>query len=252
MELAHITSNDGTTWNPTAVSAHHNASICYDFYRTKFNRNSLNGKGGNIISVINITDEDGRGMDNAYWNGEFMGYGNGASGFKPLAGALDVAGHEMTHGVIENTARLEYRNQSGALNESFADIFGALIDRDDWTLGEALRSLENPNQGGQNDPGYQPKNMSQYAYLRDTPSEDNGGVHINSGIPNHAFYLFATGTSMNKDKAEAVYYHALNNYMTRTSQFVDLRLAVIQSAKDLYGEGQEAAAAAAAFDQVGI
>ncbi|WP_341227097.1 M4 family metallopeptidase [uncultured Arcticibacterium sp.] len=263
MEFAHVTSNDGTTWSPTAVSAHNNASICYDFYRTKFNRNSLNGKGGNIISVINITDEDGKGMDNAYWNGEFMGYGNGAQGFKPLAGALDVAGHEMTHGVIENTARLEYRNQSGALNESFADIFGALIDRDDWTLGEdvvkpnifpsgALRSLENPNQGGKNDPGYQPKNMSQYVYLRDTPSEDNGGVHINSGIPNHAFYLFATADGMNKDKAEAVYYHTLTNYITRTSKFVDLRLAVIQAAKDLYGEGQESAAAASAFDQVGI
>lgn len=263
MEFAHVTSNDGLTWNPTAVSAHNNASICYDFYRTKFNRNSLNGNGGNIISVINITDEDGKGMDNAYWNGEFMGYGNGAQGFKPLAGALDVAGHEMTHGVIENTARLEYRNQSGALNESFADIFGALIDRDDWTLGEdvvkpnvfpsgALRSLENPNQGGKNDPGYQPKNMSQYVYLRDTPSEDNGGVHINSGIPNHAFYLFATAAGMNKDKAERIYYHTLTNYITRTSKFVDLRLAVIQAAKDLYGEGQESAAAASAFDQVGI
>ena len=102
-------------------------------------------------------------MDNAFWNGEFMGYGNGNQGFKPLAGALDVAGHEMTHGVIENTARLEYRNQSGALNESFADIFATLIDRDDWTLGEdvvksnvfpsgALRSLENPTKVGKETP----------------------------------------------------------------------------------------------------
>lgn len=263
MELSHVTSADGLTWNATAVSAHHNASECYEYYRTTFNRNSLNNKGGNIVSVINITDENGQGMDNAYWNGEFMGYGNGNQGFKPLAGALDVAGHEMTHGVIENSARLEYRNQSGALNESFADIFGAMIDRDDWTLGEdvvkanafpsgALRSLENPNQGGQRDPGYQPKNMNQYVYLRDVPSEDNGGVHINSGIPNHAFYLFATATGMDKSKAEQIYYQALNNYMTRTSRFVDLRLAVIQSAKDLYGDGGEANAARAAFDGVGI
>jgi bacillolysin len=263
MQFDHVKSNDGTTWNPAAVSAHNNASICYDYYLKNFKRNSLNNKGGNIVSVINITDEDGKGMDNAYWNGEFMGYGNGGQAFKPLAGALDVAGHEMTHGVIENTARLEYRNQSGALNESFADIFGALIDRDDWTLGEdvvkssvfpsgALRSLQNPNQGGPRDPGYQPKNMSQYVYLKDTPSEDNGGVHVNSGIPNHAFYLFATGNGMNKDKAEKVYYQALTNYMTRTSKFLDLRLAVIQSAKDIYGNGQEAIAAASAFDQVGI
>jgi len=169
----------------------------------------------------------------------------------------------MTHGVIENTARLEYRNQSGALNESFADIFGALINRDDWTLGEdvvnrsmfssgALRSLKDPNQSGPRANGYQSKFMSQYGFLRDTPSKDNGGVHINSGIPNHAFYLFATDTGMNKDKAEKVYYQALSNYMTRTSQFVDLRLAVIQSAKDLFGKGQEAVAAIAAFDAVGI
>ena len=161
-------SSNGSTWSATAVSARNNASICYDYYRTTFNRNSLNNKGGNIVSVINITDEDGKGMDNAYWNGEYMGYGNGGQAFKPLAIALDIAGHEMTHGVIENTARLEYRNQSGALNESFADIFGALIDRYDWTLGEdvvkssvfpsgALRSLENPNQGGPRDPGYQVK-----------------------------------------------------------------------------------------------
>ncbi|MGR3810227.1 M4 family metallopeptidase [Jiulongibacter sp. NS-SX5] len=263
MNLSHVTSSDGSTWSATAVSAHHNASECYEYFRNTFSRNSLNNKGGNIISVINITDEDGQGMDNAYWNGEFMGYGNGNQGFKPLAGALDVAGHEMTHGVIENTARLEYRNQSGALNESFADIFGAMIDRDDWLLGEdvvkssvfpsgALRSLENPNQSGKRDPGYQPKYMSQYVYLRDTPSEDNGGVHVNSGIPNHAFYLFATGQGMNKDKAEKIYYHTLDNYMTRTSTFVDLRLAVIQSAKDLFGDGAEAAAARAAFDGVGI
>jgi hypothetical protein len=263
MQFDHVKSNDRLSWNAVAVSAHNNASICYDYYMKNFKRNSLNNKGGNIVSVINITDEDGEGMDNAYWNGEFMGYGNGGKAFKPLAGSLDVAGHEMTHGVIENTARLEYRNQSGALNESFADIFGALIDRDDWTLGEdivkssvfpsgALRSLQNPNQGGQRDPGYQPMNMSQYVYLKDTPSEDNGGVHINSGIPNHAFYLFATANGMNKDKAEKVYYQALTNYMTRTAKFVDLRLAVIQSAKDIYGNGQEAIAAASAFDQVGI
>lgn len=263
MDLVHVTSTNKNSWNATAVSAHINASICYDYYLTKFNRNSLNGSKGNILSVINITDEDGKGMDNAYWNGQFMGYGNGKDGFKPLAGALDVAGHEMTHGVIENTARLEYRNQSGALNESFADIFGALIDRDDWTLGEdvvklnvfpsgALRSLENPNQGGKNDNGYQPKNMSQYQFLKDTPSEDNGGVHINSGVPNHAFYKLATASGMSKDKAERIYWRAMTTYLTRTSKFADLRVAVIQSAKDIHGEGQETAAAKAAFDFVGI
>jgi bacillolysin len=262
MELYHVVASNASQWNATAVSAHTNASISYDYFDRTFGRNSLNGTGGNIISVINITDEDGRGFDNAFWNGIYMGYGNGGEAFKPLAGSLDVAGHEMTHGVIENTAKLEYRNQSGALNESFADIFGAMIDRDNWTLGEtvvnrsvfpsgALRSLQNPNQGGRNDPGYQPMFMSQYQVLRDTPEQDNGGVHINSGIPNHAYYLFATGNGMSKEKAEKVYYHALTRYLGRTSKFLDLRLAVIQSAKDLYGE-TEVAAARSAFDRVGI
>jgi len=263
MDLYHVVSSNPAQWNATAVSAHVNASRSYDYYEQNFGRLSLNGNGGNIVSVINITDEKGKGFDNAFWNGVFMGYGNGGQAFKPLAGALDVAGHEMTHGVIENTAKLEYRNQSGALNESFADIFGAMIDRDNWTMGEdvvnrsvfpsgALRSLQNPNQGGKNDPGYQPMYMSQYEVLRDTPEQDNGGVHINSGIPNHAFYLFATAAGMSKEKAEKVYYRALTRYLGRTSRFLDLRLAVIQSAKDLYGEGAETQAARAAFDKVGI
>jgi Zn-dependent metalloprotease len=264
MELAHVTSSNGLSWSPVAVSAHHNAALCYAYYTDTHNRNSLNGSGGNIVSVINIADEDGTGLDNAYWNGEFMGYGNGGQDFKPLAGSLDVAGHEMTHGVIENTARLEYRNQSGALNESFADIFGVLIDRDDWTLGEdvvkpgvfpsgALRSLQDPNQGGRSlrDQGFQPKNMSQYAFLKDTPDEDNGGVHINSGIPNHAFYLFTSDNSVGLSRAEKVYYQVITNYLTRTSKFIDLRLAVIDASKNMYGE-TVANAARKAFDEVGI
>ncbi|HEY1055625.1 MAG TPA: M4 family metallopeptidase, partial [Emticicia sp.] len=263
-KYSHILSSTGTSWNATSVSAHYNAGICYDFYRTKFNRNSLDGKGSTIISVINIADEDGKGMDNAYWNGAFMGYGNGRDAFKPLAGALDVAGHEMTHGVVEASARLEYQNQSGALNESFADIFGAMIDRDDWTIGEevikagaypsgALRSLQNPNQGGTKDPGYQPKTMSQYLVLENTEEQDNGGVHINSGIPNYAFYLFASNANVGKDKAEQVYYRALTKYLTRTSKFVDARLAVIKAATDLYGNNSAIVnAAKAAFDGVGI
>lgn len=264
MSYAQSTSSNGSTWSATAVSAHYNAGLCYEYYRKTFGRNSLDNKGGSIISVINIADDDGKGMDNAYWNGEFMGYGNGRDAFKPLAGALDVGGHEMTHGVVEATAKLEYQNQSGALNESFADIFGAMIDRDNWTMGEtiikgsafpsgALRSLSNPNQGGKNDPGYQPKTMSQYANLPNTEDGDNGGVHVNSGIPNYAYYLFATNTSVGKDKAEQVYYRALTKYLTRTSKFVDARLAVVKSAADLYPTDVNVQnAAKAAFDAVGI
>lgn len=254
-----VTSGSNSDWTPTAVSAHYNAGVAYEYYRTTFNRNALNGSGGTMISLINVTDDDGKGLDNAYWNGKIMAYGNGKL-LKPLAGGLDVAGHEMTHGVIQNTANLQYKSQSGAINESMADVFGAMIDRDDWKLGEdiatpsilpsgALRDLSNPNQGGKaKDPnGYQPATMAQY----EQTTQDNGGVHINSGIPNFAYYKFAT--AIGKDKAERVYYRALTTYLVRTSQFLDLRLAVIKAAGDLYGAtGAEVAAAKSAFDAVGI
>ncbi|WP_052354175.1 M4 family metallopeptidase [Flectobacillus major] len=252
-----VASSNNTWSNTEAVSAHYNASLSYDYYKKTFNRESLNGKAGSIISLINLTDEDGSGMDNAFWNGEFMGYGRGKTYFKPLAGGLDVAGHEMTHGVVENTANLVYKGQSGAINESMADIFGAMIDRDDWTMGEdvvkgskPLRDLSNPNQGGSSlrDDGFQPATMSQYY----TGSEDNYGVHINSGIPNYAYYRFATAIN-SKEKAEAVYYRTLSKYLTSSSKFIDLRRAVIQSATDLYGTNSaEVTAARNAFDAVGI
>jgi len=261
VKVFHVTSNT-TTWNnPTAVSAHYNADVSYDYFRNTFNRNSINGQGGTIISFINVADPDGGGgFDNAFWNGKAMFYGNGRLAFKPLAGGLDVGGHEMSHGVIGATANLEYRNQSGAINESFADIFGAMIDRDDWQLAEdivetqyfpsgAMRDMQNPNNGGARlgDNGWQPKDMTEFY----TGEQDNGGVHINSGIPNRAYYLVAT--DIGKDKAEQIYYQALDNYLTVSSQFIDLRLAVLRAAADIHGDGSaEVQAAQSAFDTVGI
>lgn len=253
-----ITSPNNVWNDPVAVSAHYNAGQVYEYFAQTHNRNSINGSGGNIVSFIHIRDENGQPFDNAFWNGQYIFYGDGNQAFSPLAGALDVAAHEFSHGVVSNTANLEYRGQSGAINESMADVFGVLVDRDDWKLGEeivftsafpsgALRDLQNPNNGGSSlsDPGYQPMHMNQIY----TGSQDNGGVHINSGIPNHAFYEFAT--AIGKDKAEQVYYRALTNYLTQSSQFIDLRLAVIQSTTDLYGN-TEINAARAAFDDVGI
>ena len=258
----YVSSANNANWTPTAVSAHYNSGLAYDYYRNTHTRNSLNARGGTIKSVVNIVDDDGTGLDNAYWSGEFMAYGNGGSLLKPLAGALDVAGHEMTHGVIENTANLVYKSQSGAINESMADVFGTMIDRDDWTIGEdivksnkfiqgAVRSMSNPNQGGKNDFGYQPATMAQYEKLPEDADNDNGGVHVNSGIVNYAFYLFATAVT--KGKAEKIYYRALTTYLTRTSKFMDLRLAVIKATADIHGASSaEVAAAKTAFDRVGI
>lgn len=247
--------------NPTAVSAHYNAGKAYEYFKNTFNRNSINGQGGNIISLINVADADGGDMDNAFWNGVAMFYGNGDQAFTaPLAKSLDVGAHEMGHGVIQATANLEYYGESGALNESYADIFGAMVDRDDWKLGEdvvnsaifstgALRDMENPNNGGNslNDPGWQPAHTSEQ-YLG---NQDNAGVHINSGIPNKAYYLFAE--DVGKDKAEQIFYRALDKYLVRSSQFIDLRLSVVQSAADLHGANSaEVNSAKSAFDQVGI
>lgn len=254
-----VVSNSTNFNNTTAVSGHWNSIKSYDYFKNTHNRNSIDGVGGNIIAFINVTDEDDNSMENAFWNGAAMWYGNGGSIFRKLARGLDVGGHEMTHGVIEKTANLEYQDESGALNESFADVFGAMIDRDDWNIGEdvmqpgvnpnnTLRSMQDPHNGvSSNSPWWQPKHTNEQY----TGSDDNGGVHINSGIPNYAYYLFATTSGVGKETAELVYYKALDDYLVKSSQFVDLRIAVIQAATDLYG-ATVANAAAAAFTQVGI
>jgi Zn-dependent metalloprotease len=258
--VSHVTSASNTWGSAKTVSAHFNAGVAYEYFRTKHSRNSIDGNGGTIYSIVNVPDENGQPLDNAFWNGKFISYGNGNTAFKSMAGSLDVAGHEMTHGVVENTANLEYQGESGAINESMADIFGSMMDPADWLIGEdivklsafpsgALRSLSDPHNGGTSlaNTGFQPSHTNE-AYHG---SEDNGGVHINSGIPNHAFYRYAT--AITRDKAAAVFYKALDDYLTKSSKFIDLRLAVIKAAADLYGaSSNEATQAGIAFDAVGI
>lgn len=255
-KLDHVKSSNNT-WNATAVSAHFNAGFAYEYYVNKFGRNSIDGNGGNVMSIINVTEDNGTGMDNAFWAGTAMFYGNGNKVFtSPLPKALDVAGHELTHGVIQHTANLEYYDEPGAINESFADVFGVMMDRDDWKLGEdvvssqyfptgALRDMSNPHNGGSGSNGYQPAHFNE----KYTGEDDNRGVHINSGIPNFAFQKFAV--AVGKEKAEQVYYRALIHYLTKSSDFKDLRVAVENSANDLYGTDVKNAASAA-FAAVGI
>lgn len=258
----HVISNSSNfSGKQTGVSAQYNGGQAYQYFKVIHNRESINGAGGNVIGLINIADEDGSSLGNAFWNGIAMFYGNGDNSFQSLARGLDVAGHEMSHGVVQSTANLEYQGESGALNESFADIFGAMIDRDDWQIGEdvvktsafpsgALRSLQDPHNGastGNFNAGWQPRTYSE----RFTGSQDNGGVHINSGIVNWAFFKFATASGVGKDKAEKVYYRALDKYLTKSSQFIDARLAVVQAATDLYG-ASVANSAKSAFDAVEI
>lgn len=260
--IYYILNKDNTTWDPKAISAHYNGILAHDYYKSVHGRNSIDNAGMDILSVINVPDfETGKPLDNAFWNGKFMCYGNGDKLFKPMAGSKDVAGHEMTHGVVQFTANLEYEAQPGAINESMADVFGFMIDTSNWQIGEevvldkvnfptgALRSLNDPHNGGKKlgDYSYQPQYMSEYY----TGEEDNYGVHFNSGIPNYAFYLIASNPAIGKLKAAKIYYQALTKYLVKLSQFLDLRLALIQSAKDLYSTA-EADIIAKAFDVVGI
>lgn len=254
-------------YDKAAVDAHYNSEKVYKYFLEEHGRNSIDGEGMAIISSVHF----GKNYNNAFWNGEQMTYGDGDGDyFISLSAGLDVAAHEMTHGVTTHTAGLKYRFQSGALNESFSDIFGALVDEEDWELGEdimgdeavasgktSLRSLINPNKYMVNEEyweygdgtGTYPSHMDQFY---DLPlSMDNGGVHINSSISNHAAYLI--GTQIGKDKLGKIYYRALVHYLTPDSNFKDARHAVVQSAVDLYGEGSdEALAAANGFDEVGI
>jgi Zn-dependent metalloprotease len=186
--------------------AYNHSGSTYDFYRKVFGRNSLDDRGMSLISSVHL----GRRLNNAFWTGEQMAYGDGdGTIFVGFTRSLDVVGHELTHGVVTHTCNLEYRNEPGALNEHFADVFGTLVKQwkkrqtvkqADWRIGadimgpgttaKALRTFTE-ERAYENDAwlGTDP----QPKHLRDkfTGGEDNGGVHINSGIPNHAFYRVA-------------------------------------------------------------
>ncbi|MCC7390757.1 M4 family metallopeptidase [Candidatus Sumerlaeota bacterium] len=257
-QIYFITSNNNTWSDRTAVSAHDYGAVAYEYFRTQHNRNSLDGQGGSILSIVHLDQN----LDNAFWNGQFMMYGDGGTQFQALARGLDVAAHEMTHGVTEKSANLEYKNQSGALNESFSDVFGIMVDADDYRMGEdvvklssfpsgALRDLQNPHNGGNSfeDRGWQPAHMDEFVQL--SVSQDNGGVHVNSGIPNKAAYNVTN--SLGRTKAASLYYKALTTKLLKQSNFADTRKALEDVAIADYGNGStEHNAIKNAFAAVGI
>lgn len=247
----------GPQWDPTAVSMAYHIKRIDDYWKTTFNRSGVDGKHKNNILIAHW----GEKMANAVWTGQLIIFGDGDDkDFSNLAGSLDVTAHEYAHGVVEFTAGLIYENQSGALNEAFADIFAAMVDRDDWTMGEDvtltapffLRSLKNPADGLMP----LPTKMSEYENM--PVDQDHGGVHINCGIPARAAYLLAEGlgaenlgTSIGREKTEQIFYRALSVYLTQTAQFADAREATIQAATDLYG-AEEAGSVQAAWDAVEV
>ncbi|MDG2443787.1 MAG: DUF4214 domain-containing protein, partial [Luminiphilus sp.] len=206
-----------------------------------------------------VTD-DGNPMDNALWDGTYIyfGSGNGTS-TNNYAISTDVAAHEFTHGVVNSTSNLEYSFESGALNESYADFFGVLIDgEDDWILGEDIyignrfiRSMSNPSLTGQ------PASMSEFRELPNTKDGDNGGVHINSCIPNRALYLLAEGLSeeglgqsIGRDKAGQIAYQTMIT-LPSTANFEEAAEATVEQAGILYGAAEEQSVYEA-FQAVGL
>jgi Zn-dependent metalloprotease len=241
----------------------------YDFYKTVFNRNSIDDRGMRLDSSVHF----GVDYDNAFWDGRQMVYGDGDGQiFQRFTKCLDVVGHELTHGVTASTAGLEYQGQSGALNESISDVFGSLVkqkalgqsaDKADWLIGAglftaqvrgmALRSMSAPGTA-YDDPTIgtdpQPDDMSKYQNV----DFDNGGVHINSGIPNRAFYLVAIKIGGNAwEKPGKIWYRALTERLQPTSNFQDAADITYAIAGDECGSGSlEQQAVRDAWKGVGI
>lgn len=245
------------------------AGRTYDFYRKVFNRNSVDGRGLRLDGSVHY----GRRYTNALWNGRQMIYGDGDGRlFNRFTIALDVIGHELAHGVTQYTAALEYEAQSGALNESFSDVFGVMTKqyalkqtaaRADWLIGEglftknvhgaAIRSMKAPGTA-YDDPilGKDPQPGHMKNYVR--TDSDNGGVHVNSGIPNRAFYEAATilgGKSW--EVAGKIWYHALTQELRAKTDFQQCANATWRAAGKLYGDGSAPQhAVIAAWKVVGI
>ena len=243
-----------------------------DFYSKVLGRNSIDDRGMRLNGYVHY----GHDYQNAFWDGQEMVFGDGdGTVFVDFTKGLDVIAHELTHGVTEFTAALEYHGQSGALNESVSDVFGSLVkqwslgqsaDDADWLIGadlftpgiqaDALRSLKAPGTAYNNnllgkDP--QPDHLSRYANLPDTQAGDFGGVHINSGIPNKAFYLTAIGIGGYAwEAAGHIWYETLLASNAKT-QFQDFADTTYMKADQLYGAGSaEQQAVAAAWREVGV
>ncbi len=231
-----------------AVDAHWGAEKTYDYYFQKHNRNSVDNNGFKLINMVHY----GNAYGNAYWDGSRMVFGDGdnVNSMNPLV-SLDIIGHEITHGITSFTAKLISQNESGALNESFSDIFGATIDlytrpdKANWKVGEEVssvyRSLEEPNATKQPD-------TYQGNYWLPINDVDFGGIHCNNGVQNFWYYLLVSGgngtndkgnkynvAGIGLDKAAAIAYRNLTVYLTSLSNFQDARFYSIKAAIDLFG-----------------
>ncbi|MEE9594148.1 MAG: M4 family metallopeptidase, partial [Candidatus Hydrothermarchaeales archaeon] len=250
---------DPATGDPAVDEAYDGSGATYDLYKDIYGRNSIDGNGMGLDSTVHYQ----QGYDNAFWNGQQMVYGDGDEDlpdaerlFNRFTSAIDIIGHELTHGVTQHEARLIYWEQPGAINESFSDVFGSMVKQQtlgqtveeaNWLIGEGLftanvngqgiRSMKAPGTA-YDDPvlGKDP----QPAHMRDyrNVDYDNGGVHINSGIPNHAFYVVAKEIGGSAwEKAGQIWYITLRDKLQARSNFRDAARLTFQAAGELFGEG---------------
>jgi Zn-dependent metalloprotease len=259
---------DPSSDDPAVNEAYDGAGATYDLYRDIYERNSLDDRGLRLDSTVHFDVN----YENAFFNGDQMVYGDGSQLFNRFTIAIDVIAHELTHGVISYEADLEYKNESGALNESFADVFGTLVkqrsleqtaDQADWLIGAgqftskvqgiALRSLKAPGTA-YDDPvlGKDPQPAHYKDLFRETL--DDGGVHINSGIPNRAFYLAATAIGgFAWEKPGKIWYTTLKDNLQSSATFKDAANATAAVAGQLYGQdSDEQKAVQSAWKQVGV
>jgi uncharacterized protein (TIGR03382 family) len=266
--------------DPIGLAAFNNTGITYDCYKTLYNRDSYNGAGAALTSQVHVVFQFAPGQstpNNAVWSAQdqMMAYGDGDGvQMTPLARALDVTAHELTHAVTSSTANLVYQNESGALNEGMSDIMGAvceawsakavtantwLVGEEIWTPntpGDALRYMATPTKDGSS-PDYYP--------TRYTGTQDNGGVHLNSGIANLSFYLLSVGGKhprnatastvppLGIERAGAIYQKALTGgYMTANTNFAQARTATETAANDLYPGTCAKTAVSLAWATVGV
>lgn len=229
-----------------AIDAHWGAEQTYDYFLSQHNRNSIDNNGYKLVNLLHY----GNNFVNAFWDGNKMIYGDGNASIGPLV-SIDIVGHEITHGVTANSAMLLLEDEPGALNESFSDVFGVLIDWyarpqvANWTVGEevssSIRSLADPSVN--NDPKYY-KGVN----WKTLGGADFGGIHSNNGVQNHWFYLLVNGgndtneagntysiNGIGLEKAAQIVYRNLTVYLTPTSNYAEARFYSILSAQDLYG-----------------
>lgn len=265
-----------------ALDAHWGAEMTYDYWSAVHGRNSFDNAGAKIKSYVhyNLVAAGYSSNNNAFWNGSVMTYGDGTGtgGFDILT-SLDVAGHEIGHAVCTYTANLAYQKESGAMNEAFSDIWAACIEyhsaptKSIWLVGEdierrsghvALRSMSDPNAEGQPDT----YGGTYWVNVNCTPTNNNDqcGVHTNSGVLNHWFYILSVGksgtndignaynvTGITLDKAEKIAFRLEDFYLGANSTYANARTYGIQSAIDLYGAGSaEVIATTNAFYAVGV